>query len=91
MRGSDVGSELIEHDPDKTLAMFTPWNITEGIVYNYNILEEPNEELYIASNDDNLLLFINLRIIQLLESGKIDELAERMKNGDFDYNTVIFE
>jgi ABC-type amino acid transport substrate-binding protein len=89
MRGSYVGSELVDHDPDQSLAMFYPWNITEGIVYNYSVLEEPNEELYIASIDDNLLLFINLRIIQLLESGKIDELVAKMKRGDFDYNTVF--
>ena len=88
MRGSDVASELVEFDLEQTLAMFTPWNITEGIVYNYSELEEPNEEFYIASKDDNLLLFVNLRIIQLFESGKINELTKRMKRGDFDYNTV---
>lgn len=88
MRGSDVASELVEYDLEQTLSMFTPWNITEGIVYNYSALEEPNEEFYIASNDDNLLLFVNLRIIQLFESGKINELTKRMKRGDFDYNTV---
>ena len=88
MRGSDVASELVEYDLEQTLAMFTPWNITEGIVYNYSALEEPNEEFYIASNDDNLLLFVNLRIIQLFESGKINELTKRMKRGEFDYNTV---
>lgn len=89
MRGSDVATEIVKHDPDQSLAMITPWNIHNGIVYNYGIKDESNEGFSITGDDINLMLFINLRIIQLFQSGKIEELTERMFDGEFDFNKVI--
>jgi hypothetical protein len=89
MRGSDVATEIVKHDPDQSLAMITPWNIHNGIVYNYGIKDESNEGFSITCDDINLMLFINLRIIQLFQSGKIEELTERMFDGEFDFNKVI--
>jgi len=89
MRGSDVATEIVKHDPDQSLAMITPWNIHNGIVYNYGIKDESNEGFSITGDDINLMLFINLRIIQLFQSGKIEELTERMFDGEFDFNKVV--
>lgn len=89
MRGSDVATEIVKHDPDQSLAMITPWNIHNGIVYNYGIKDESNEGFSITGDDNNLMLFINLRIIQLFQSGKIEELTERMFDGEFDFNKVV--
>jgi hypothetical protein len=79
----------VKHDPDQSLAMITPWNIHNGIVYNYGINDSSNEGFSITGDDNNLMLFINLRIIQLFQSGKIEELTERMFDGEFDFNKVV--
>jgi len=89
MRGSDVATEIVKHDPEQSLAMITPWNINNGIVYKYGIKDESNEGFSITGDDMNLMLFINLRIIQLFQSGKIEELTEKMFEGDFNFNKVI--
>lgn len=83
MRGSDVGAELVQNDAE--LGMFNSWKITEGIVYNYGINNDPNEGFSIASKDSALTQFMNLRITQLLLSGEIAELIKKMEDGIFDY------
>jgi hypothetical protein len=89
MRGSDVAKEIVDHDPEQSLAMITPWNIHKGIVYNYGINDSSNEGFSVTGDDINLILFINLRIIQLFQTGKIDELTQRMLRGEFDFNKVV--